>query len=404
MSHSVTFLHLADLHLGLRISKLEKAADKIREARFVALDNALKIAAEKEVQFIIIAGDLFDDNEISLNDIRRTYNNLQRKPFKVFILPGNHDPYRPGSIWYRQPWTNWESSSIHLLTEKKPIVAMEKVAIFPCPVTKKSSFTDPTEWIETDNIKQEMIRIGVAHGSVMDRNYLHLPKDDHPIALNAPEKKGLDYLALGHWHTTKIYRDRENITRMAYAGTHEQMSWGNPQFSTGWEAYSPEPEREEFLGGSVGKALLVRINKYQDGSEVKIQEEKVGHFLWEWQAQEGIDDQKLERLFSELSKRENTERRLLHLDLKGMLSPESLLRLPELEDMLNRYCYCELNKENLHIKPDDRDLETAFGYGVMKQIFLKLKELREKAPENEESKVVELAMITLYQLAKEANR
>ncbi len=101
----IRFLHLADVHLGLRVTRFgEDVGRKLREARFQALDKAVQWAEQERVDCIVIAGDLFDDNAVSLGDAQRAYERLRGRPMPVYVLPGNHDPYCAGSVWQRPPW------------------------------------------------------------------------------------------------------------------------------------------------------------------------------------------------------------------------------------------------------------------------------------------------------------
>jgi len=401
MANSVSFLHLADLHIGLRLSRFDRGvADKLSEGRFQALDKALQAAHENHVDFIVIAGDLFDDNDISQSEGRRVFDNLKGKSTPVYILPGNHDPWRPGSVWHRTPWKDWTKTAIRVLTERRPEPFGKGVILFPCPVTQKSSSLDPTSWIDPESFDQDAICIGLAHGSVKDRD--NLPADDHLIALDSAEAHSLDYLALGHWHSPKMFKDRKGTIRMAYSGTHEQMNFGIPKFSTGWEPYCSQPEREEFRGGTMGNALLVKIVKDGKISEVKIQELNVGQYIWEWEEHEDVDDQKFGKLFSEIARRKDTLSRLLHLVLKGLLSGESLNKLEEdLPGMVRRYTDFKLERDELYLKPDDQELESAAREGVMRQLLGRLKEQKEMVGGTEEGKVMEAALLVLYRLIKE---
>jgi DNA repair exonuclease SbcCD nuclease subunit len=57
-----SFLHAADLQLGLRITRFDaKTAKDVREARFLPVDTILNVARRHPLRFILIAGDLFDD-------------------------------------------------------------------------------------------------------------------------------------------------------------------------------------------------------------------------------------------------------------------------------------------------------------------------------------------------------
>lgn len=68
----IRFLHAADLHLGLRITRFEEAAcQRVGEARFTSLQQLRAKGAELKVDFIVIAGDVFDDHSISKTDASR---------------------------------------------------------------------------------------------------------------------------------------------------------------------------------------------------------------------------------------------------------------------------------------------------------------------------------------------
>ena len=70
----IKFLHAADLHLGLRITRFEKSAcDRIEEARFEALEQIRNKAAEHQVHFVLIAGDVFDDHSVAKRTAERAF-------------------------------------------------------------------------------------------------------------------------------------------------------------------------------------------------------------------------------------------------------------------------------------------------------------------------------------------
>src|SRR5438132_6053965 len=193
----VSFLHAADLHLGMRVTRFNREiSDRIREARFVALDNILKKATQLQADFLIIAGDLFDDLEVDKLTARRAFMMLEGAPIPVYVLPGNHDPLIPGGVWDRPPWDNLPDKGLHLFRERKPLEVAPGLLLLPCPVLRKTSLNDPTAWITECSASNSDIRIGVAHGSLKVRD--DLPADDHLIARHAVNDYHLDYLALGH--------------------------------------------------------------------------------------------------------------------------------------------------------------------------------------------------------------
>ena len=370
MSEAVRFLHLADVHIGFRVTRFdEQVARKLREARFQALDNALQIARDREVDFILVAGDLFDDNTVSRVEVQRVYDMLKGKDMPVYVLPGNHDPYCAGSVWQRLPWSDTAGTSVHVLVDCEPVRVREGVTLYPCPVIHTTSRTDPTEWISAAK-QGGGIRIGVAHGSVMDRDTL--PEDDHPIPTNATDVALLDYLALGHWHQPRDFRGHDGANRMCYPGTIEQMAFGaTSDVSIGWAAYAPGADREEFRGSAPGQALVVQIAAPRAAPVVE--RVPTGQYVWKDERIVVSDDEHFEGVFAETAKREQPERSLLRLSLAGVLSADSMLRLDGFREMLSRYMYCELDADGLMLVPDDERLEEAAGQEVVGEVLKRIR-------------------------------
>ena len=82
-------IHLADLHLGRSI--LEQSL--IEDQKYI-LDEIIKIIVEKEVEVVLICGDVYDKSVPSIEAVC-LFNNflteLSRLKKKVFIISGNHD-------------------------------------------------------------------------------------------------------------------------------------------------------------------------------------------------------------------------------------------------------------------------------------------------------------------------
>src|SRR4051794_9292857 len=169
----IRFLHAADLHLGLRVTRFEEdACNRVGEARFTALQQLRENAARLRVDFILVAGDVFDDHSVSRSDAARAFPILEssRDSCPVFIIPGNHDPLVPGGVWDRDPWLREQPHlRVHFLRSAEPIsVAGKAVTIFPCPLKQRRSMDDPTAWIAVHpkNPDESTYRIGLAHGSL----------------------------------------------------------------------------------------------------------------------------------------------------------------------------------------------------------------------------------------------
>jgi DNA repair protein SbcD/Mre11 len=103
------FLHLADVHLGFdRYDSKERTRDF-----FYAFNDALeKYAIDAAVDFVVIAGDLFEHRNIqpaTLNQAQTCLQMLKQAGIPVLAIEGNHDnrPYGTKTSWLRY-LADWE--------------------------------------------------------------------------------------------------------------------------------------------------------------------------------------------------------------------------------------------------------------------------------------------------------
>jgi DNA repair exonuclease SbcCD nuclease subunit len=401
----IRFLHAADLHLGLRITRFdENACNRIGEARFEAIEHLRARAAEHQVDFILLAGDLFDDHSVSKTVAERAFTLFEGRAVScpVYIIPGNHDPLTPGGVWDRAPWKRAQPTKrIQLLREPRPVeVPGLPVTIFPCPLRNRNSIDDPTAWISNHPRTggEGTIRIGLGHGSL---NILpSLPEDDHLIRRDAAEHLGLDYLALGHWHKPFKHRSSDGVERTAYSGTHEPMRFPDRDAgrSTGWSDYASDGDAERFQDEGRGTALLVSIE--QPGAPPHIETIEVGRLRWSAE-QLDLTGQALGEVFTRYAERDNRELTLLRLNLSGVLDPEKHRRVDEglREIICNRYCPgSSLNIDQVLIEPGPDQLRQMVGDGVLARVLARLQQESASA-EPRTRRVADHALKLLYRIA-----
>jgi DNA repair exonuclease SbcCD nuclease subunit len=392
----VSFLHAADLHLGLRLTRFpSEVIKKVRERRLAALDNVLSVAKERRVDFIVIAGDLFDDHGIDGSTVRRTFDMLEAAPVDVYVLPGNHDPLLPGGIWDRSPWNQEPARRVRVLREARPLT-IDGAVLFPCPVLRKTSLDDPTEWIKGAG-PAPGARIGIAHGSLRTRQ--DLPPDDHLIARDAATELKLDYLALGHWHRQQRFADARGVERTAYSGVHEPFRFqGATENRTGWVDYSGD--RQEFMDDGLGQVLVVRLA--QPGDPPAIESAEVGCSTWVEEHRELRSLQDLETLIGDVATRPDAGQRLLRLRVSGLLHAEGMQKLEDLKEILSgRYLWGELDQTGLLVEPTEEQIEELAGQGILRRVLGKLQgETRQGDPQA--CRVAERALSLLYQIARES--
>lgn len=249
----IRFLHSADWQLGARFRQFGAKADLLRQARLDTLRRSLELARKHAVDACLIAGDLFEDNQVEdrlVADAIALFAAFPEVP--VYLLPGNHDPETgPDSVWHRRAFLS-APAHVHVLREAG-VTDLGGGFLLASPLHQKLSTTDPSLKLAelTATLPADVIKIGLTHGALAIEGK-HQP-NDFPIALNAASRAGLDYLAVGHWHNWLAETDGG---RIVMPGT-------------------PEPEQFDQDGGSVA---LVEISAH--GASPKVERLPVAGLHW----------------------------------------------------------------------------------------------------------------------------
>ncbi|MGH7944203.1 MAG: metallophosphoesterase family protein [Opitutaceae bacterium] len=218
------FIHSADWQLGARFSQFGTRGARLRETRIVTLRRTLGLAREHDVDAFLIAGDLFEDNQVD-DALVSTVLELFREHASVpiFILPGNHDPFTgPDSVWQRKAF---RAAPAHVRVLSEPVaIDLGGVFLLASPLQQKLSTLDPSLRFVglAAALPSGAIKIGLTHGALAIDGK-HQP-NDFPIALNAASRAGLDYLAIGHWHNWLADTDGG---RIVIPGTPEPDRFSN---------------------------------------------------------------------------------------------------------------------------------------------------------------------------------
>jgi DNA repair exonuclease SbcCD nuclease subunit len=96
------FLQLSDVHLGRPFTWLPPAlAEKRRADQRDLLWRAVKLAIDRRLGAILIAGDLFDGEVADRETIARAIECVSQDGCPpVFIAPGNHDCFSRSTFYY----------------------------------------------------------------------------------------------------------------------------------------------------------------------------------------------------------------------------------------------------------------------------------------------------------------
>lgn len=365
------FLHTADWQIGMKADFAGKAAQIVRDERLAAGRRLVDAAGKEGAEFILVAGDLFEDNAVERTLIQRVVDTLSRFNGPVYLIPGNHDPLVPGSVWDHPAWRS--ARNLVVPAEARPLEIPGGV-LFPCPILDKYSRKDPTAWIKGE--PGHGIRLALAHGNVEG---LPQADPDHPIPRDSFRRAGLDYLALGHWHSKATYTDSEGSVRMAYSGT---------------------PETARFAERESGHALLVEIAG--PGAPPDVRPVRTGRLKWQIVESEINAPGELKRLRRDLEGIESPEELLLDLRLKGVLYSEEKEEFFHLEDLIaSRFLYGRMDASRLLPSPEDPSWIESLPAGVFQEAAGRLYEMASAGGPDAET--ASRALLELYAIAGEGS-
>jgi DNA repair exonuclease SbcCD nuclease subunit len=204
---ALSLLHMSDLHIG---------TEAYDEAPFRGLESALAKAHEKQVDAILIAGDLFDSHRVPEETIDRVLNDLAAGGRPVIVLPGNHDAVLTQGLWLGETPSGVtimkESEGEMVLLEDLGLAVWGRPVYDHRPEFRPLEGMPPRPWSEW--------YVAMAHGLFME-----VPEEPPRSSPISPEEIGAatcDYLALGHVHA---FRDvSQNGVPAFYSGA-PSASW-----------------------------------------------------------------------------------------------------------------------------------------------------------------------------------
>ncbi len=194
------FIHIADLHLDTPLVSLRNNRDLIKkrrtEQRQVFSDIINKIKAEN-IEYLFISGDLFEQKFVEKNTIDFLISNFELIPnTKIFISPGNHDPYIKSSPYQTFEWPE----NVTIFTGEVGMFSFEDINVYGIGFTDYEFSSDEISKIQIED--EDKINVLVVHGTLdgASKKYLDIKSKD---------LEKFDYVALGHIHERKV--DGSNI-------------------------------------------------------------------------------------------------------------------------------------------------------------------------------------------------
>ena len=191
-------LHTADWQIGAQFGQFEPAeAAYLADARIETVRTIAALAREKQVDAVLVAGDVFDLQTVGDVVIRRLFSALEGYQGPWYLIPGNHDAALLESVWTRAARLGCiPPNAFPLLTPGVTLREDLRLAILAAPLTQRNTFDDTTREFDFLESPPGYFRVGLAHGSVT--GILQEGADAaNPIAAERASAARLDYLALG---------------------------------------------------------------------------------------------------------------------------------------------------------------------------------------------------------------
>ena len=201
------FIHMADIHLDTPFRVLaskEDFANKRRLAQREAFKKVIEYIKEENIPFLFISGDLYEQEYVRESTIEYINNLFKEIPnTKIYISPGNHDPYLFNSLYNTYNWN--ENVTIFDGNIKK--IELEDVDIYGYGFSDFYCTNSKIDEIEIKN--KEKINILVVHGALDASKTQDLQYN--PINSSRLKNVGFDYVALGHIHKANFQNNENNF-------------------------------------------------------------------------------------------------------------------------------------------------------------------------------------------------
>lgn len=207
------FVHIADMHFDspfVNLADKENLGDLRRLDQRKVFKKVIEYIKENSIDYLFISGDLYEQKYIKKSTIEYINNLFQEIPdVKIFIVPGNHDPYIKNSYYNKFNW----SKNVKIFKSKIEKVELEDIHIYGFGFDDfycKSSGIENIEIDDKDKLNILIIHGTLDGGKIEDNEY-------NPLSRKILKEKGFDYIALGHIH--KLDYNNEQNQNIVYPGS-----------------------------------------------------------------------------------------------------------------------------------------------------------------------------------------
>ena len=201
-------IHTGDIHIGSAMKNLPLAKAQIRKREIIDAFRSLSAyAKEQGVDAVLIAGDLFDENNVERQIVREIFSIISSaEPVCFFYVSGNHDDEfsqneaLPKNLYLFSQTHGWQGYRLR-----------DNVVITGADTRNFSA-----QLFENLRLNPSDFNVVLLHGDIQKND----TKESIPLV--RMQGKGVDYFALGHIHKPMIQAERlDGRARFRYCGALE---------------------------------------------------------------------------------------------------------------------------------------------------------------------------------------
>jgi DNA repair exonuclease SbcCD nuclease subunit len=253
------FLHTADWQLGMTRHFLAgDAQPRYSAARRDAVAGLGAPAAEVGAEFVVVAGDVFEHNQLAPQVIGQSLEAMRAIGIPVYLLPGNHDPLDASSVYTSALFTAERPDNIVVLDRAGIHQVRPGLEIVAAPWRSKAPTTDLVAEVLQELSPASVTRVLVAHGGVDVLD----PDRDKPSLIRLAQLD--DALARGAVHYVAL-GDKHSLTQVGNSGRI-------------WYSGSPEVTNFDDVESNPGHVLVVEIDESDPRAAVSVTARDVGQW------------------------------------------------------------------------------------------------------------------------------
>jgi DNA repair exonuclease SbcCD nuclease subunit len=296
-------LHTSDIQLDAPFSLLGRQGQKHREQLRETFERIMGLAQREGYDLLLIAGDLFDSNrphQTTIDFVSMVFNRID---IPICVLPGNHDCYNEDSVYRKVSFP----SNVYVFSEQPTVQVFHNlnVAVYGNPIQSAKSERSPMRGLTAS--ADARWHVAMAHGNLVRPDLDVASRPIHPEEIR---DSGMDYVALGDWHSFHDYTQGDVVA--CYAG-------------------APEPTAL----GQTGAGYIASVELTHKG--VRVHRERVGKV-----AVRTLNLNVIGRTRRDIIQaiREHADPNLmLHVILTGMMEPGTVINIDTLERNLSSHFY-----------------------------------------------------------------